>query len=254
MAAKTEAFSRLYEELEGQGGDKMLFRLAKARERKVRNLDQVKCIKDEEGRVLLDEGLKCRRWQTYVHSLLNEEGTGALHWFGFMLGRSTTKSIHLVKRLMEQYRERKKDLYTVFIDLEKAYDNVPREVLWRYLESRGLPVTYVNDGVKPQVPPKLKGKFYRVVVRPTMLYGAECWPIKITHVQKMKVVEMRMLIWMCGHTNLDKIINEVIHDKVGVALIEDKMLEARLRWFGHVRRRITNSPVRRCERLTLEGL
>ncbi|XP_070041220.1 uncharacterized protein [Nicotiana tomentosiformis] len=30
-----------------------------------------------------------------------------------------------------------------------------------------------------KVPLKLKGKFYRVVVRPMMLYGTECWPVKI---------------------------------------------------------------------------
>lgn len=28
----------------------------------------------------------------------------------------------------------------------------------------------------------LKGKFFRVVVRLTMLYGAMCWPIKNSHV------------------------------------------------------------------------
>ena len=30
-----------------------------------------------------------------------------------------------------------------------------------------------------RVPQKLKGKFYRTVIRPAMLYGAECWPTKI---------------------------------------------------------------------------
>ncbi|XP_070057152.1 uncharacterized protein [Nicotiana tomentosiformis] len=98
-----------------------------------------------------------------------------------------------------------------------------------------------------KVPPKLKGKFYRMVVRPTMLYGAEYWPVKIAHVQKMKVAEMRMLRWMCGHTRLNRIRNAIIRDKVSVSPIEDKMREARLRWFGHVRRKSTNAPVRSCE-------
>jgi len=44
----------------------------------------------------------------------------------------------------------------------------------------------------------------------------------------MKVVEMRMIRWICGHTRLDRIRNEVIRDKIGVASIEDKMREARL--------------------------
>ncbi|XP_055821948.1 uncharacterized protein LOC129890416 [Solanum dulcamara] len=103
-----------------------------------------------------------------------------------------------------------------------------------------------------KVPPQLKGKFYKVVVKLAMLYGAECWPVKVSHVQRMKVAEMRMLRWMCGHTRSDKIRNEAIREKVGVASVEDKMWETRLRWFGHVKRRVPDAPVRRCERLAMD--
>jgi hypothetical protein len=44
-----------------------------------------------------------------------------------------------------------------------------------------------------KVPNKLKDKFYRTVIRPAMLYGAECWATKEQHIQKMSVAEMRML-------------------------------------------------------------
>ncbi|XP_070012880.1 uncharacterized protein [Nicotiana sylvestris] len=104
-----------------------------------------------------------------------------------------------------------------------------------------------------KVPILLKGKFYRAVVRPALLYGIKCWLVKISHVQMMKVAKMRMLRWMYGNTKMDMIRNEDIREKVGVAPIEDKMREARLRWFGHIQRRSTDAPVRRCERLAMVG-
>jgi len=45
----------------------------------------------------------------------------------------------------------------------------------------------------------------------------------------MRVAEMRMISWMRGHTRLDKIRNKVIRGKIGVAFIEDKIREVRLR-------------------------
>ncbi|KAM2008837.1 hypothetical protein FF1_011813 [Malus domestica] len=74
-------------------------------------------------------------------------------------------------------------------------------------------------------PLKLKGKFYKTAIRPAMLYGTECWAVKHQHVHKMGVAEMRMLRGMCGHTRKDKIENEDIRGKVGVAEIEGKMRE-----------------------------
>lgn len=50
---------------------------------------------------------------------------------------------------------------------------------------------------------------------------------------------------------LDRIRNVVIGDKVREASIEDKMREAILQWFGHVRRRSADAPVRRCKRIEL---
>ena len=56
---------------------------------------------------------------------------------------------------------------------------------------------------------------------------------------------------MCGYTSLDRIINWVIIEKVGITPIKEKMRETRLRWFEHVKRRTVNVPVRRCEAINL---
>jgi len=43
----------------------------------------------------------------------------------------------------------------------------------------------------------------------------------------------------------------VIREKAGVAPIEEKMRETKLRWSRHVKSRTVNAPVKRCETINL---
>lgn len=70
-----------------------------------------------------------------------------------------------------------------------------------------------------KIPLRLKGKVYHTVVRLVLLYGAECWPVKKPQVERVMIVEMRMMRWMCGHMTLDRVRNVVIIDRVRVAPI-----------------------------------
>ncbi|RCV37508.1 hypothetical protein SETIT_8G068600v2 [Setaria italica] len=72
---------------------------------------------------------------------------------------------------------------------------------------------------------KLKGKFYRTVIRPAMMYGVECWSTKRRHVQQISIAEMRMLRWICCHTRWDRVWNEDICDRLGVAPIEEMLIQ-----------------------------
>ena len=50
--------------------------------------------------------------------------------FGFVPGRGTTDAIFVVRQLQEKYLAANKRLYMAFIDLEKAFDQVPWKVIW----------------------------------------------------------------------------------------------------------------------------
>jgi len=72
--AKNNAYERLYQKLNSKGGEKEVFRLARARERRTRDLSTVRCIKDEDGRALVEDAKVQERWRGYFCKLFNGEG------------------------------------------------------------------------------------------------------------------------------------------------------------------------------------
>ena len=54
------------------------------------------------------------------------------------------EAIYLLRRVMERYRTDKKDLQLVLIDLEKAYDRVPREILWKDQKKNEVRIAYIR--------------------------------------------------------------------------------------------------------------
>ncbi|KAK3544154.1 hypothetical protein QTP86_003405, partial [Hemibagrus guttatus] len=520
--AKQKAYDELYTRLDTRGGEKDLYRLARQRDRDGKDVQQVRVIKDRDGRVLTSEESVQRRWKEYFEELMNEEnerekrvegvnsveqkvdkirkdevrkalkrmksgkavgpddipvevwkclGEAAVEFlanlfnrvlesermpeewrrsvlvpifknkgdvqscsnyrgiklmshtmkvwervvearlrkvveiceqqYGFMPRKSTTDAIFALRILMEKYRDGQRELHCVFVDLEKAYDPVPREELWYCMRKSGVAEKYVrvvqdmyersrtvvrcavgqteefnvevglhqgsalspflfamvmdqlSEEVRQESPwtmmfaddivicsesreqveenlerwrfalerrgmkvsrskteymcvneregsgtvrlqgeevkkvqefkylgstvqsngecgkevkkrvqagwngwrkvsgvlcdrklsARIKGKVYRTVVRPAMLYGLETVSLRKRQESELEVAELKMLRFSLGVTRLDRIRNEYIRGTAHVGRLGDKVREARLRWFGHVQRRDRQSHV-----------
>ena len=50
--------------------------------------------------------------------------------FGFVPGRGTTDAMFIICQLQEKHLAEEKNLFFAFVDLEKAFDRVPRDILW----------------------------------------------------------------------------------------------------------------------------
>ncbi|KAK3532175.1 hypothetical protein QTP86_009196 [Hemibagrus guttatus] len=514
--AKQKAYDELYTRLDTREGEKDLYRLARQRDRDGKDVQQVRVIKDRDGRVLTSEESVQRRWKEYFEELMNEEnerekrvegvnsveqkvdkirkdevrkalkrmksgkavgpddipvevwkclGEAAVEFlaslfnrvlesermpeewrrsvlvpifknkgdvqscsnyrgiklmshtikvwervvaarlrkvveiceqqYGFMPRKSTTDAIFALRILMEKYRDGQRELHCVFVDLDKAYDRVPREELWYCMRKSGVAEKYVrvvqdmyersrtvvrcavgqteefnvevglhqgsalspflfaivmdqlseevrqespwtmmfaNDivicsesreqveenlerwrfalerrGMKvsrskteymcvnemegsgtvrlqgeevkkvqefkylgstvqsngecgkevkkrvqagwngwrkvsgvlcdQKISARIKGKVYRTVVRPAMLYGLETVSLRKRQESELEVAELKMLRFSLGVTRLYRIRNEYIRGTAHVGRLGDKVREARLRWFGHVQRR-----------------
>lgn len=76
------------------------------------------------------------------------------------------------------------------------------------------------------------------------MYRSEYWANIRKRDNKINVVEIKMLTWMCVVTKINRIRNEYIiyiytyiRGIIGVTNIVGKMRENRMRWFGRVHKR-----------------
>ncbi|KAK3538588.1 hypothetical protein QTP86_006676 [Hemibagrus guttatus] len=360
-----------------------------------KNKGDVQSCSNYRGIRLMSHTMKL--WERVVEARLRKAVEICEQQYGFMPRKSTTDAIFALRILMEKYRDGQRELHCVFVDLEKAYDRVPREELWycmrksrvaeKYvrvvqdmyersrtvvrcavgqteefkvevglhqgsalipflfaivmyqlseevrrespwtmmfaddivicsesreqveeslerwrfaLERRGMKVSrskteymcvnekegsgtvrlqgeevkkvqefkYLGSTVQSngecgkevkkrvqagwngwrkvsgvlcdrKISARIKGKVYRTVVRPAMLYGLETVSLRKRQESELEVAELKILRFSLGVTRLDRIRNVYIRGTAHVGRLRDKVREARLRWFGHVQRRET---------------
>lgn len=86
-----------------------------------------------------------------THNILPEEQCG------FRPRRSTVCMLFVVRRIQELGRQRKIPLFMCFVDLQKAYDSVDRELLWKVPARAGVPekmiavIRQFHDGMRARV-------------------------------------------------------------------------------------------------------
>ena len=86
-------------------------------------------------------------WERVIEQRLQGTTHISTNQFGFMPRRSTIEANFLIRQVMERFREQKKDLHLVFIDF-KAYDKIPRNIMWWSLDKHKVPskhVTLIKD-------------------------------------------------------------------------------------------------------------
>ena len=78
---------------------------------------------------------------------------------------------------------------------------------------------------------KQQGTIYQYFVRPVLLYCCKTWELTVADEAKLHGVErLRVIRMRCGVRLVDKVLTDVLYDRVGVVMkIEDMIIQSRLR-------------------------
>ncbi|KAK3537114.1 hypothetical protein QTP70_002125 [Hemibagrus guttatus] len=166
----SKAKQKAYDELYTREGEKDLYRLARQRDRDGKDVQQVRVIKDRDGRVLTSEENVQRRWKEHFEELMNEEnerekrveGVNSVEQKVDKIRKDEVRKalkrmksgkavgpddipVEVWKCLGEAAVEFLASLFNrVLENLEKAYDRVPREELWYCMRKSGVAEKYVR--------------------------------------------------------------------------------------------------------------
>ncbi|XP_061627969.1 uncharacterized protein LOC133477364, partial [Phyllopteryx taeniolatus] len=194
---------------------------------------------------------------------------GKRNGVGVILKEELAKNVLEVKRVSDRVMRLKFEIEGVMCNVISGYapqvgcDLEVKEKFWKELDDvevkkrvqAGWNGWRKVSGVlcDRRVSARMKGKVYKTVVRPAMMYGLETVALKRKQEAELEVAEMKMLRFALGVTRLDKIRNELIRGTAKVRCFGDKVRESRLQWFGHVQRRESEYIGRRMMRMELPG-
>jgi hypothetical protein len=117
-----QAYTELYRILDTKEGENDVYKMTKLRERKTRDFNQIKCIKDEVDRLLVkDEEIK-NRWKEYFDKLFNDESEKT----AIELDDSIDTNRRFVRRIQEF--EVKEALKKIKTSKALGSDDIPIEV------------------------------------------------------------------------------------------------------------------------------
>lgn len=85
-----------------------------------------------------------KMFERIIASRISDYSVITENQFGFTPGKSTIDAIQTIRVIMEKHRANKENLYLLFIDLEKAFDRVPRNLVWQALRAQNIPEHYVQ--------------------------------------------------------------------------------------------------------------